>query len=565
MSNLSRLRGPVVLSLPVAVLVALIAVGAGTREAGAADATAVSGAAQETASTILGRQVASRVRFLASSFLEGREAGTRGERLAAEYIRDFYMGLGLSPAGVRGSFYQSFELHEKSLGEDNAFAVVHAGAGGAEVRTRYPLEEGFMPFVFSPSGRVEAPVVFAGYGISATEYGYDDYAGLDVKGSIVLVLRHEPREGDPDSPFKGLRSTKHAAFLSKVRLAQKKGATGLILVTDPANHDPDLRDPGNSLARWHSLVERGEFDTRPPPDPYQYYPEIAPDVRIPAVHVSPTAARDLLSRLGTDLETLQKEIDEKLKPASRKLPGVSAVIATDISRRGIDVRNVVARIEGSDPDLRDEFVVIGGHYDHVGYGHFGSITGAWGKIHPGADDNASGTAVIMSIAEAFAGAPERPKRTLVFIHFTAEEKGLMGSRWFVEHPTISMDKVVAMFNLDMVGRNDPSIVSVVGDSAASGLDALVKRIGQDELGLSLNNDAGSGIDRSDQWSFALKGVPSLAFFSGTHDDYHRPGDTASKIVADKLENVARLTTMAAWEVAQQGPDLIRAETTRGGE
>jgi hypothetical protein len=513
----------------------------------------VSETAREVAGDLDGRRIASRVRFLASDFMEGREAGTRGERLAAEYIRDFYMGLGVSPAGTEGFYYQYFDLHERTLGDGNAFVVVRRGEGGSGLRTSYPLDDGFLPFNFSPSAEVEAPVVFAGYGITAPEHGYDDYDGIDVSGAVVLVLRHEPGEADPDSPFNGLRPSKHAAFLTKVRLAQARGAVGLLLVTDPLNHTDDARDPGNRLARWSSLVEREEHDRRPPPDPRQFYPEIAPDVRIPAAHISPAAAADLLAGQDEDLRTIQEAIDSGMKPASRRLPGVLAALTTDVVVERVPVKNVVARIEGSDPVLREEYVVLGGHYDHVGYD-------AWGRIHPGADDNASGTACLMSIAEAVAASPVKPKRSLLFVHFTAEEKGLMGSRWFVEHPTVPLDKMVAMINMDMVGRNEPRVLSIVlGDSAAAGLDALLKRIGPAELDLELNNDAGTGIDRSDQRAFSPKGIPAVAFFSGTHDDYHKPADTAGRIVEDKLRNVARLATMAAWEIAEQGPALIRVE------
>jgi Zn-dependent M28 family amino/carboxypeptidase len=226
--------------------------------------------------------------------------------------------------------------------------------------------------------------------------------------------------------------------------------------------------------------------------------------------------------------------------------------------------NVMARLEGSDPALRDEYVVIGGHYDHVGYGHTGSLTGAWGQIHPGADDNASGTAAILAVAEALARAPQRPRRSILFMHFTAEEKGLMGSRWFVEHPTVPVAKMLAMINLDMVGRNDPAQLSVNGDAAAAGLDALIQRIAEQELGLQINHDAGSGIDRSDQWAFALKGVPAVAFFSGEHDDYHRPSDIPARIVPDKLERVARLAALVLWRVAEEGRELITVTSHAAG-
>ncbi len=545
-----------------AIGLALLSALVGARAAGegteAAAPAAVSEAARSAASGILGRRLAAHVQFLASDHMEGRESGTRGERLAAEYLRAFHTGLGLSPAGPEGSFFQEFDLHEKSLGPGNAFRVVRRGPDGSELRTSYPLGDGFVPFNFSPSGSVEGPVVFAGYGIEAPERGYEDYASVDVRGAIVLILRHEPREADPDSSFNGLRMTRHASFLEKARLAQRKGAAGLLVVTDPVNHTPEAQRPANAVARWHTLHERDEFDTRPRPDPYQFYPGFAADVRIPALHVSPAAAADLLAGLGQDLAALQRAIDEKLKPASRKLPGVRASISTDIAVKRVPARNVIARLEGRDPDLEDEVVVLGAHYDHVGYGHFSSATGHWGAIHPGADDNASGTACLLSIAEALSRAPSRPRRSVLFVHFTAEEKGLFGSRWFTDHPTVPLERIVAMINLDMAGRNEPHKVSSTLDDRARGLDAMLKRIGQGELHLTMDNDVSSWTDRSDQWSFSRRGIPSAAITSGSHEDYHRPSDRADRVVPDKLQNIARLTAMAAWEIAEGGAEAIRA-------
>jgi hypothetical protein len=536
-------------------LSAVVAAGVGvSAQAGDTDLE-VSEDARGVAAFIRGKQVEGRVRLLASNFFEGREAGTRGERLTQRYLADFHYGLGLSPAGDDGSFYQFFSLHQRTLGETNTFHVIHDTAGDGELRTAYSLDDGFRPFVFSPSAQVEAPVVFAGYGISSEERDYDDYASLDVRGSIVLVLRHEPQETDPESKFRGVRSTKHAAFLSKVRLAQSHGAVGLLLVTDPVGHDEDAREPGNRLARWASLVERGEHDLRDAPDPYTYYPEIAPDVSIPALHISYAAAEDLLRGSGRDLEATQRGIDETLEPDSFELAGVAASIRTTIDVEHIEVGNVLARLEGSDPELRDETIIIGGHLDHVGYGHFGTSRDHWDALHPGADDNASGTAAVLSVAEAFARSETPPKRSVVFMHFTAEEKGLLGARWFVDHPTFPLETIVAMFNLDMVGRNEPNILSVVGDR---GLDALLKHIGKAELGMTVNNDAGSGIDRSDQWAFARVGVPAIALFSGVHDDYHTPRDRSSKIVTAKLQNVSRMVAMAAWEIGEHGAALVQS-------
>ncbi len=520
---------------------------------------------REISSTISGKRIAGRVRFLASRFMEGREAGTSGERLAAEYLQAFYFGLGLSPAGDEGSFFQRFEFDRVSLAERNTLAVIHETADSttrsvgtlSRLRNDYEIGDGWLPFNISSSSKVEGPVVFAGYGITAPEYEYDDYGRHSVRGKIVLLLRGEPREQDPESVFKGLRYTKHSAFVTKARLAQQHGAIGVLFVTSPLYGKPSQQRPGNSLARWSSLTKRGDFDRRGPADPQELYPEIAKDIRIPIAHIAPEIAADLLGRPDR-LAEVQKKIDASMKALTFDIEGARIEMELDIKRERIPVLNVVAKLEGSDPTLAKEHIIIGGHYDHVGYGRFGSATRAWDKLHPGADDNASGTAVIMSIAEAMALAETKPKRSILFLHVTAEEKGLWGSRWFVEHPSVPLEDTVAMLNLDMVGRNDPSVVSVNGDERAKGLDALIKRIGKDVLQIEVNNDAGSGIDRSDQWAFALKNIPSVAFFSGTHTDYHSPSDVASRIVEQKMQNIARLATMVAWEISVHGGETIAA-------
>ena len=498
---------------------------------------------------ITGRAAQAHVKFLASEWLEGREAGERGERIAAEYIADWYGRLGFKPAGDQGSFYQSFRLRAAELAEGNALEVTRQ-AGPARTTRSFALETDFLPFTFSPSADASAPVVFAGYGITAPEHKYDDYAKVDARGKIVLVLRHEPQESDPNSVFKGLDKTAHAAFLSKARNALAHGAVAMLLVTDPLNHtDPAQRRVGGAqLTGWSSLQERGENDRRPPALPSDEIEGWNDTVAIPAAHVDPAVAEALLG--SADLEALQKEIDSTLTPRSMELPEVTARLRTSIKESFKTARNVVAILEGSDPALRKEHVIIGGHYDHVGWGHFGSLTQHWDRIHPGADDNASGTAGLLTIAEGFAALKTPPQRSILFVHFSAEEKGLLGSRWYVNHPARPLESAVAMFNLDMIGRNDASVVSVVGDRRSGALDEAVQRVNGASLKMTINHDAGAGIERSDHYFFGRMGVPALSLFSGTHDDYHRPSDTPEKVVPEKLEKISRLVFLTAWDQAR---------------
>jgi len=513
---------------------------------------------------ITGRAAHAHVKFLSSEFFEGREAGERGERFAAEYIAGWYHRLGLSPAGDEGSFFQTFRIRMTELGEGNVLEVTVQKGVSKSTRT-FAIENDFLPFTFSPSADLTAPAVFAGYGITAPELGYDDYAKIDAKGKVVLVLRHEPQESNPSSVFKGLQNTRHAAFMTKARNAIAHGAAGMLLVTDPLHHkEPAQRRVSNrSLTSWASLAERSEFDRRGPSQPDEEIDGWSDGVELPSLHVNPDVA-DLLIGSGMGgiktLEALQNEIDATLSPRSTDLAGLTVRIKTAVIESFKTARNVAARLEGSDPNLRSEHVIVGGHYDHVGWGHFGSLTSHWDKIHPGADDNASGTAGILSAAEAFTLLPEPPPRSILFLNFTAEEKGLLGSRWYTTHPTLPLDDAVAMFNLDMIGRNDASEVSIVGDRRSVELDAAVQQINQASIKMSINHDAGPGIERSDQYYFGRMGIPALAFFSGVHDDYHRPSDTADKVVPEKLEKVSRLVFLSAYSQAHN--PVKRARSSR---
>ena len=391
----------------------------------AAEQTTLPAEALAAMESITGRAAQAHVKFLASEWLEGREAGEKGERIAAEYIADWYGRLGLKPAGDQGTFFQSFRLREAELAEGNALEVTRQSAGSRITRT-YTLQTEFLPFTFSPSADVTAPVVFAGYGITAPELKYDDYEKLDAHGKFVLVLRHEPQEADPNSTFKGLDKTAHAAFMSKARNALAHGAVGMLIVTDPLNHQEpgQQRVGGAQLTGWASLDRRGENDRRPPALPSDELEGWNDGVSIPAVHVDPSVAEALLG--STDLAGLQKQIDSSLAPHSMELQDVSVHLKTCIKETFKTARNVVAVLEGSDPKLKEEHVIIGGHYDHVGWGHFGSNTQHWDRIHPGADDNASGTSGLLTIAEGFAALKTPPPRSILFVHFTAKKRDCWG-------------------------------------------------------------------------------------------------------------------------------------------
>lgn len=483
------------------------------------------------------------IRFLASPALEGREAGQRGAEIAAEYLVSRFQAAGLEAAGKEG-FLQPFDLRYRVLGKDVEMITRHVDGASTQSRA-WQLRRDFMPLPFSEEGIAEAPIVFAGYGIVAPSEKWDDYAALGpsgARGKIVLVFRHEPDELGQSQPsrFEGSEMTLHAALREKVRVAARHGAAGVILVDDPVEHE--VRENPSS-GGWRTLTD--EERARPADDPVHFAGradtrDAAQPVGLVAVH----ASQEILRWLDPDRDwkALQRDLDAGKLVARPAFPGMTARLVHRAEAKYEATANVVAMLRGSDPVLSKEFVLVGGHYDHIGKDE------ETGEIHHGADDNASGTAAVVAVAEAFARMSERPARSLLFACWSAEEKGLLGSDWFVHHPAVDLEKLVAAVNLDMVGRNEEKEMSVVGRTETPDLVELFDRFGPD-VELELNDDAGAGASRSDNASLWLAGIPTASLFSGTHDDYHEPGDTAGKVVPGKVERAARLTFLVVNEIA----------------
>jgi hypothetical protein len=511
----------------------------------AGPATVELGADEQAAiDSIRASQIMPMIRFLASSRLEGRESGVRGGQIAADYLVSAFQAVGLE-AGTKEGFKQGFDLRYRTLGPDAAFELERRQGDAVRKRQWKPRRD-YFPLTFSEEGEVEAPVVFAGYGIEAPEHGWDDYAALGregARGKIVLVFRHEPdEEGETDkTKFDGREMTLHASIRQKVRVAARHGAVGLILVDDPL-HEID-ENPASSLSRWRVLSAedrqnldddevryRGRADTR--------------DAHHPLGLVAVHASQEILRWLDPDRdwESLYEEMNASWRPQSIEFPGVTARLVHQAEARYRRTANVIGVLRGSDPELSKEYVLIGGHFDHVGKDEES------GEIYNGADDNASGTASVVAVAGAFAALPEPPKRSLIFAGWAAEEKGLLGSNWFVHHPPVELAKIVAAVNLDMVGRNDEAEISVVGRTETPDLVALFDRFA-DTVGLKLNDDAGAGASRSDNGSLWLAGIPTASLFAGTHEDYHEPSDTAGKIVPGKVERAAKLSFLVMNAIA----------------
>jgi hypothetical protein len=430
---------------------------------------------------------------------------------------------------VSNTYFNEFQVGYVRLGKDNLLAISVSGS-----EHEYVIKKDFMPFDMTGSKSVIASVVFAGYGITAPMHDYDDYAGLDANGKVVLVLRHEPGEKDAASPFDGEKDTEYGQVAWKVQNAIDHGAVGVLVVTDPANH--------RSLAPrgfpWPSLFEGIPDEALP------LTLAMTDKEKIPVVQVGEVVIQNLFGSVDS-LKALQKQIDVTHKPNSFPLSNIQARLQTTTETMMQPTRNVVGLIEGRDKKLKDEIVVIGAHYDHVGY--LKKQAGA-DSIYNGADDNASGTCAVLAIARAFGASKKKPKRSVLLMAFAGEEKGLFGSRAYVENPLLPLDKTVAMLNLDMVGRNAPDSVSVGGVKSSPDLIEINKEENR-EVGLMLDYSIDSFDNRSDQYNFARKKIPFLFYFTGLHKDYHQVSDHPDKIDEHKIAKIATLAFRVAWRAA----------------
>ncbi|MGH7309983.1 MAG: M20/M25/M40 family metallo-hydrolase [Candidatus Rokuibacteriota bacterium] len=454
------------------------------------------------------------VRILSAPDLEGRAPGTPGADRAARHIARVFQEAGLRPGGDAAGFLQTFSVPTGTrLGATNALTVLDPKA------QTFLVGRDFVPLAVSTDGEVTSEVVFVGYGITAPDLHYDDYAGVDVRGKVVIAMTQEPRAGDPASPFRRPDAYHYSDRRHKIINAREHGARAILLVSHPAaDRDalPELRGLSQPWGILAAAVTRGTADA-------------------------------MLTRAGPGLTDRAAAIDQALGPRSAALTGTRIRVQVSIVREHGTTANVVGILPGTDPRLGQEAIIIGAHYDHLGRGGEGSLEpDQAGVVHPGADDNASGTAAVMGLVQAFAAAGGAP-RTLVFVAFAAEEMGLLGSGHYVRHPALPLERTVLMINLDMVGRLRDGKVYVGGVGSGSGLRRFVTDAGQG-LALELRDDP---FGPSDHVVFYGAGVPVLFFFTGAHSDYHRPTDTWDRINAKGLQTVADLVARVAASVAAQ--------------
>jgi len=445
------------------------------------------------------------VKYLASDALEGRLTGSKGATDAARYIAREFGRLGLKPvassAGRNGSesrYLQQFPyVAGVSLGKRNALTFSQDVA-------QLKLEVGtdWLPLGFSSAANVAGGVVFAGYGITSSELSYNDYAAVNATGKIVIVLQGTPDGDNPHGRFAQFEGVRWKAVA-----ARNAGAQALIVIARDANFKDD---------RLTRLT----------------YDNSAGDAGLPVIVIAREAADKLLQPSRLSLSQLEQS------PAGQTLTG-DVSLTTDVVRNDTPAYNVIGMIEGSDPILKKEVIIVGAHYDHLGRGGegSGSLAPRGGDIHYGADDNASGTAGVLELARLFSA--KKPKHTIVFMAFGGEEEGLLGSNYYVNHPLLPLANTVAMINMDMIGRMKDGRLIVGGVGTAKEWRELIA--GEKQFQLTLNED---GFGPSDHSSFYGKQIPVLFFWTGTHNDYHKPSDTFDKInYADEariLEMVARV-------------------------
>jgi hypothetical protein len=489
------------------------------------------------------------LRFLASGELEGRETTYRGQKVAALYIASFFQQLSLKPVGDGGSYYQRYNVVVSRPGKDVSISMRQRSG---ESKT---FDELFSQFLFYPRGVrsqvITAPLAFVGYGIVSpdTEYNYNDYADIDVNGKIVLMMGFEPQEKDSTSRFEGRKPTRFSTRQGsqlKARLAKERGAVAVLMMTEVADH-PKLAVQGRF---FREFLAKGLM-TLPDSSGEESQP-------IPTFSVTREVANDLLAPCGKRIEEIHARIDETLEPVSFDVPGTEITLNVDVQTSILQAENVLGLLEGSDPTLKDQVVVFTAHYDHLGIG-------TDGLIYHGADDDGSGTTAVLEIAKAFCRNPHKPRRSILFLTLSGEEKGLLGSMYYTNNPIIPLANTVADLNADMIGRVDPTYenspdsaryVYVIGaDKLSSDLLSTIEEANRETVNFKLDfryddpKDPNQFYRRSDHYNFARKGIPIAFFFSGTHVDYHRPTDTVDKINFQKMAETVRLIYLTGWKLA----------------
>ncbi len=491
------------------------------------------------------------VHAISADSMRGRLVGTREDAEAGNWIAARFQSLGLAPAGDSG-FVQRFDMTWFSLGAGNTLTITDAGGA------REP-GNGWTPASFAASGSASGAVVYAGYGIVEPQLKWDDYQGQDVRGKVVLVLDGEPGATDPASPFDGLVTSEGGRSWRKAVAASKNGAAAILFVRRDTNATP-AKWKGLNTAAWPDKPRRIERFL---------LADGVKEITIPAAEMSVELADALVKGSGRTLGDLAKAAEDAPHGLGVvQLKGARASLTTAVERHATPGRNILAMIQGSDSTLRNEVVIVSGHYDHEGADSV--------EIFHGADDNGSGAVGTMAIAQAYARAAKqghRPRRTVLFAAWDAEERPELGSWYYTLHPRFPLDSTVAVLNMDMIGRNEEipenggarfrgltpqtatsnaNALNIVGSSRSPDLAADINAADK-PFGLTIrfryDNNESNLLRRSDQWPFINNGVPAVWFFTGLHPDYHRPSDVADKLNYEKMTRVVKLLHAVSWNLA----------------
>jgi aminopeptidase YwaD len=478
------------------------------------------------------KELQEEIKYLSSDALKGRLTGSEGDSIAADYIKFELASVGMVP--LSGDGLQRFKVTKRVLaGKDNSLSI--SGI-------TYTPEKDFIPLGFSSNSGLEAEVIFAGYGfnINSDSLKWSDYSAIDVKGKWVMILRADPEPDNNKSPFIPFSGDRDKALLAK-----DMGAAGVLLVSGTSFDPEDTFESLNS----------GDFS-----------------VGIPVLRIKREVAGAVLAKSKITLAGIEKKLNETRKPAGFSTKTIINGKA-EIIRETTNTRNVVMLLPGEDEQLKNEYIIFGAHFDHLGLGGPGSSSRAVDTVgvHHGADDNASGIAMMLELAEKFAKTKGSHKRSIICVAFTGEEEGLLGSKQFTDEPGIDLSKVNVMINLDMVGRlNETNNVQIFGTGTATGLrDLIYSRSDTSVIKLTMLDE---GYGPSDHSSFYLRNIPVLFYSTGAHLDYHTPSDTWDKInyigmvkISDLIFNVAEelATSATRLQFKESGPKVEPVRYGRG--
>jgi hypothetical protein len=481
---------------------------------------------------ITSKEIQEHINYLASDKLEGRFTGSKGASLAAEYIKKDFEKYGLKP--FTNSYFQKFPfIAALELTQNNS---INFSVNGKKIEPI--LREQYIATPFSGKTNIKSALAFVGYGISAPNLKYDDYAGIDVQGKTVIIMRYNPDDGNPHSEFE-----KYTAYRYKAKIAKEKGAAAVIFVN---GYFPKDEEDKLIQLKYDGASGINSFGS---------------------VQVKRFIIDELFKANGLDFKEYQKKMEVTKSPASFVLKNGMVELKTEVKEIKKYGENVVGYLEGNDPVLKNQYLVIGAHYDHLGYGEVGSLyRGKEPQIHNGADDNASGTAGILELAEKFSAQKDELRRSIIFISFAGEEIGTLGSTYFVDNSPIAIENMETMINLDMIGRmNDEDKLIVYGTGTSSKWKDLLNQDNNDfNFKLTFNDE---GYAPSDQSSFYAKKIPVLFFFTGTHSDYHRPSDDADKINSKGEESILNYVYKIAYQIdtLSSKPDYINVPRKDAGK